>query len=90
MTRDTLVQILGDAEFAKASKERFKIADDHRVIFYVGQPGQALVTGEVESCTLHDGFVELVARENGTHSFFTYEAVHGLSARKSDRRAGFA
>jgi len=94
MTRDVLIQVLSAAVGVEQKSDSFEVGEGHHVTFYVGQPGQAMVIGEIASGTLQEGFVEVVVRETHTTTFLDYDAVHAVATRppkeEEKRRAGFA
>lgn len=94
MERMVLAEILGNAPGVEREGDAFKTASGHRLSFYVGQPGQAMVIGDVVTCQLQDSYLELVTRETGATIYLAYDAIHGLSRRppdpKEERRAGFS
>ena len=90
-----LARILELAPGVTASKNRFEVAEHHRLTLYIGEPGQAMVVPEVAACVFEDGFLRVETRDTGTHLFFEYAAVHGVSDRPpaasaGARRAGFS
>ena len=93
MTRETLAKMLEATAGVAEEKGTWEVADEHRVTFYVGQPGQAMSLSDVKSLRLHDGFLEVVMREHGTSVFVSDEDVAGFANRplktKEARRAGF-
>ncbi len=94
MKRSTLVQVLERFPSKKDSKERYEPAAEHLWSVYVGQPGQAMVVGDVVAITPEEEFVEIETKDTGARLFVTYDAIHGISDRPTtptaERRAGFA
>ncbi len=94
MTRDVLHEVLAAADGVEANAESFEVGEGHHVTFYVGQPGQAMVVGDIAGGKLKEGFVELMTRETKTTTFLDYDAIHGVATRppkeEEKRRAGFA
>jgi hypothetical protein len=94
MTRDVLHEVLAAADGVEANTESFEVGEGYHVTFYVGQPGQAMVVGDVAGGKLQEGFVELMTRETKTTTFLDYDAIHGVATRppkeEEKRRAGFS
>ncbi|MEM7449709.1 MAG: hypothetical protein AAF355_15850 [Myxococcota bacterium] len=94
MDRATLLKMLEVTPGLTLSKEAIHVAEKHRLSFYLGQPGQAMVISDVLQATLYDSFLSLVRREDGAVLSVLYEAIHGLAVRppkpKEERRPGFA
>jgi hypothetical protein len=94
MKREVLSEILVAAKGVDTKSGSFEVGEGHHVTFYVGQPGQAMVIGDVAGGKLADGFVELMTRETKTTTYLDYEAIHGVAVRppkeEEKRRAGFA
>ena len=93
MDKAILRSILGAAEGVTLEDGSYQVSEKHRVTFYVGQPGQAMVISDVASCSLEDHFVTIVSRETGAAVYVEYESIHALSDRppavETSRRAGF-
>ncbi|MEO0326690.1 MAG: hypothetical protein AAF447_27345 [Myxococcota bacterium] len=94
MEPSILTRILAAAPGVQdAGDARFTVEDGHRLTFYLGQPGQAMVLGDLASVSLHEGFVALEKREGGGTVFVALDHVHAVAARppKGDgvQRTGF-
>ncbi|MCS6798784.1 MAG: hypothetical protein NZ898_09675 [Myxococcota bacterium] len=93
MTREILASILARAPGVEGRKNRFEIAEGHELTVYVGRPGQAMQLGEVGSCILEEGFVEVRARDERLVAFVRYDDVSVVAVRPPragvSRRAGF-
>jgi hypothetical protein len=93
MERSTLARILTQATGVKGDAETWETEEGHRLTFYIGQAGQAMVVGNVAKVRFDEGFVQLSRPGRDGDLFITYELVHGLSVvlpeEKSGRRAGF-
>jgi len=90
-----LAKMLELAPGVTASKNRYEVAEAHRLTLYIGEPGQAMIVPEVAVCVLEDHFLHIETRDTGTHLFFEYESVHGVSDRPPagstpPRRTGFS
>ncbi len=90
MDRSTLAGILDHAEGISGSDHDYSVAEGHRLAFYLGRPGQAMILGEVLSVQLHQGFVQLDRKSDEGSVYVDYDAIHGLAVRPSVGRAGFA
>ena len=93
MKRETLVEILKRAPGVEGSKNTYKVAEQHRLTFYLAHEAGSIVVSEVHSVTLENEFLELVSKD-GTY-FSTYDGVAFVSDRspskkESDRRPGFS
>lgn len=93
MDKAILRSILGQAQGVTADGSAYEVAEKHRLTFYIGRPGQAMVVSDVASCRLEDHFVAIVSRESGATIYVEYETIHALSDRPPapdlSRRAGF-
>lgn len=93
MDRSTLTRILEEADGITSSGSVFEPSEGHRLSFYLGEPGRAMVLGEVRAVHLHQGYVQLDRKPTDGSLFFDYEAIHGLALRPPDeisgRRPGF-
>ncbi len=100
MTRDTLIQILKRVPGARAAEQSsksepsYEFAESHKIAFYIGQPGRAMLVANVAKCRLDEQYVELETREEESIVFVLYDAIHAVAGRApkkdADRRAGFA
>jgi hypothetical protein len=95
MTRDTLRRILGRAPGVSTTKGRHDIGKEHHLTFYLGEPGRAMVVGEIAYVVLdEEDFVEAGTHETGTTVYIPYDVIHAVAMRppkeEADRRAGFA
>ena len=94
MKRDVIEKVLARTPGVEASKDRYKVGEDHRLSLYLGEAGRAMVVGEVDRIVLDEDFLEVTTREDGTTLYVTYDAVQAVSLRppkdRSGRRAGFA
>lgn len=93
MDRSTLARILEEADGVTGKDSVFETSAGHQLSFYLGQPGQAMVLGEILKVHLHQGYVQLDRKPTEGSVFLDYEAVHGLALRPPDevsgRRPGF-
>ncbi|MEM9189207.1 MAG: hypothetical protein AAGF12_08530 [Myxococcota bacterium] len=93
MTRDIVRQILTEADGVSGKGDQFSAAEGHRLQFYLGQPGQAMVLRQVTECTLADSFAALKTKEPTGELFIDYEAVHAIGTQQEKepeaRRTGF-
>ena len=93
MKRDTLHAILGRIPDMQSKKDRFDVGAGHHVALYVGQPGQAMVIGDIGTLSLESDVLMAQTRETATAHYLAYDDVHALThrapERKQDRRAGF-
>lgn len=93
MDQTILRKILDSAQGVSLVAGAYEVSEKHRVTFYVGRPGQAMVIADVASCRLEEGYTSIVSRESGTTIYVEYEAIHALSDRpptaETSRRAGF-
>lgn len=94
MTRDVLRRILSRAPGVEASEDHYEIGKEHHLAFYLGEPGRAMVVGEVQRVSLEDDdFVEVYTRETGTTVYIPYDVVEAVAMKppkQEGRRAGFA
>ncbi|HJL06227.1 MAG TPA: hypothetical protein RMH85_20560 [Polyangiaceae bacterium LLY-WYZ-15_(1-7)] len=93
MEASTLAHILGAAPGITETKGTFEVEEGHRVTFYLGQPGQAMIVRGIVRVRLEDEYVHL-GREGDGELFLTYGAVHGVGVQPPEeaakRRAGFS
>jgi hypothetical protein len=95
MERNTLAQILHTADgITDGGKDGYRVADTHRVSFYLGQAGQAMEISDVERCVLEESFVAIHRREQKGVVFVDYAVVYGLATRAlkegEARKTGFS
>ena len=94
MKREVIEKILGRMPGIEADKGRYAIDEKHHLSFYLGDPGRAMVVGEIDRVVLDEEFAELTTREKGTTVFVSYDAIEAISIRppreEGGRRAGFA
>jgi hypothetical protein len=92
MKREILIEILKRAPGVEGSKNTYKVAEQHRLTFYLGHETGSIVVSEVHQVTLENDFVELVSKD-GTY-FAVYEGVRFISDRapkkETERRPGFS
>ena len=92
MKRETLVEILKRAPGVEGSKNTYKVAEQHRLTFYLGHEAGSITVSEVHQVTLETEFLELASKD-GTY-FAPYESVRVISDRapkkEAERRPGFA
>ena len=92
MKRDTLIEVLKRAPGVEGSKTAYKVAEQHRLTFYLGHESGSIVVPEVHLITLESEFLELVSKE-GTY-YASYESIRVISDRppkkENERRPGFA
>lgn len=94
MDRKTLTEILGRAPGVKHAKNRYEVSKDHRLTFYLGQPGRAMVVPDVASCALEETYLEIQSRDDGAVFFAMFDAVEAIAVRPSsapaEKRTGFS
>ena len=94
MKRDVIEKILARAPGVEASKDRYKVSEEHRLSLYLGEAGRAMVVGEIDRIVLDEDFLEVTTREDETVLYVSYDAVQAVSFRppkeSRGRRAGFA
>ncbi len=93
MERTTLAHILTQATGVKGDADTWEAEEGHRLTFYLGQAGQAMVVSNVAKVRFDEGFLQLTRVGRDGELFLTYDAVHGvgvvLPEEKAGRRAGF-
>lgn len=94
MKRDVIERILGKMPGIEAAKERYAVGEDHHLSLYLGDPGRAMIVGEIDRVVLEEEFAEVSTRDAGTIIFVTYDAIQAIAIRppkeNRGRRAGFA
>ncbi|MFK7998078.1 MAG: hypothetical protein AB8H86_00725 [Polyangiales bacterium] len=74
--------------------DEYGSVEGHRLSFYLGRPGQAMVLGPIESVELADDLVILTRTSDSSTLLIAYDAVHGVASTpveaKSERRTGFS
>lgn len=92
MKRETLIEILKRAPGVEGTKNTYKVAEQHRLTFYLGHEQGSIIVPEVHMITLENDFIELVSKESTFYA--TYESVRVIGDRPppktQDRRPGFA
>ncbi|MBX3250826.1 MAG: hypothetical protein KF901_26850 [Myxococcales bacterium] len=93
MERSTLARILTQATGVKGEADTWQTEEDHRLTFYLGQPGQAMIVANVAKVRFDEEFIQLTRVGRDGELFVTYDAVHGLGVvlpeGERGRRAGF-
>ncbi|MCB9619527.1 MAG: hypothetical protein H6724_08775 [Sandaracinus sp.] len=93
MERSTLARILTQATGVKGDADTWEAEEGHRLTFYIGQAGQAMVVANVAKVRFDEGFLQLTRVGRDGELFVAYEVVHGLGVvlpeDKAGRRAGF-
>lgn len=87
MQRDTLRSILARVSSLQQTGDAYRCTDGHEVTMFLGELGRAMVVGHVQSVTLLDTHVEVVARDRGT-VLLPYEAVVGVQQVEGERKGG--
>ncbi len=95
MTRDVLRKILARAPGVEAKKDHYEIGKEHHLSFYLGEPGRAMVVGEIERIAIDDDdVVEVATRETGTTVYIPYDVIQAVAIKppkeEEQRRAGFS
>jgi hypothetical protein len=93
MERSTLARILTQATGVKGNADTWETEEGHRLTFYIGQAGQAMVVANVAKVRFDEDYLQLSRTGRDGELFITYDLVHGLGVvlpeDKSGRRAGF-
>ncbi len=93
MEANTLAKILDAADGVTGGAERYEVAEDHRVTFYLGKPGQAMEARDVATIAVGDGFLALTRRDEEGTLYAPLTEVAAVSVRKAKtdegRRTGF-
>lgn len=93
MERSTLARILSSAAGVTAAKEdRYEVAEGHKLSFYLGEVGEAMIVRDVATCVNGEHFVTLVHREDGVSLFVEHAMIRAIAAtpsKSSGRRPGF-
>lgn len=94
MKRATLKSILDQAEGIDSVDGGYEVADKHRVTFYIGEPGDAMVVSDIVRVRLSDDFVAVTSGDSGATTYCQDDSIQAISTRppkpKQERRAGFA
>ena len=70
MDRTTLGRILESADGVLTAKgDRYEVAEGHRISFYLGDVGEAMIVRDVATCVNGEHFVTLVHREDSVSLF---------------------
>ncbi|MEM6959851.1 MAG: hypothetical protein AAF411_17480 [Myxococcota bacterium] len=83
------------AERGGLSKDgtNYRCGSDHRLSFYIGQPGHAMVLKTVETADLQGSYAVLDMREEKGTMVVDVDAVHAVALGPAkpgdDRKAGF-
>ena len=86
----TLAQILSHAPGVDLKGNTYETAKGHRLSFYIGRSGQAMVLSDILKVQLHDGFVQLERKKADGVLYFDVSVIHGVAIRPpEDVRAGF-
>jgi hypothetical protein len=94
MERTTLAHILDATDGITGGKDGYRIGEDHRVSFYLGQAGQAMEISDIDRCELHEGYLAVHRRDHKGVLFAEYGAIYAVACRAmregESRRTGFA
>lgn len=87
----TLGNILAHASGVDLKGNIYETAEGHRLSFYIGRGGQAMVLSDILKVELHEGFVRLERRQADGTLYFELSVVHGVAIRRpEDSKAGFS
>ncbi len=93
MTRDVLQAILRQATGFAEKGTAYRVANEHRVTFYLGSDSGSIAVQDVTAVSLHDAFMEISAAEPG-NIFAGYEAIQAVAVKPpkdaAASKAGFA
>jgi len=93
MDASTLARILEAADGVTGGESRYEVADDHRLTFYLGRPGQAMEAREVLTIELGEGFVAITRGDDEGTLYAPIDTVAALHVRRAKteegRRTGF-
>lgn len=93
MDRTTLGRILESADGVLTAKgDRYEVAEGHRISFYLGDVGEAMIVRDVATCVNGEHFVTLVHREDSVSLFVEHSLIRAVAATPSKsggRRPGF-
>jgi hypothetical protein len=87
MEPKTLTHVLDRALGIEGSGHEFRVDGDHRLTLFLGEAGEGMEVGDVSSMTLHDDFLEVVTRQEGTY-YLSYAPVQGICVRASKAKSG--
>lgn len=91
MEHVTLAQILAHAPGVELKGNTYETAKGHRLSFYIGRGGQAMVLSDILKVELQEGFVRLERKKGDGVLYFDVTVVQGVAVRPPDDvKAGFS
>jgi hypothetical protein len=93
MTRDVLQAILRAAPGLAEKAGSYRVANEHRATFYLGNDGRGMVVNEVEAVKLSDSHVQITSKELG-EVLCSYDSVAAIAIKppkeSGPSKTGFA